>query len=245
MNNGLATLIFSIHLSQQCQSSPSQRKIVLVNFIEALGLLAMARLAMAHSVLVFQNVDMPVAYADITTIIRRLGTIGGFPVAKHHLSRMVALEKLRQRLVHMDVVITPEQLAIVIADSFPIAEAMLEQEPERGRVALGEGGSVWAALHSLRLVAHAARERADQGITPVLRAARNGSPWPLRCPVCLEEYMVTRDGDQGHCLYCLHQSSLRECVKCGQLFPEEDLGPITGRCSACDQGRIPNPTETS
>lgn len=236
-HSGVTSLVHSIELFASTPYQPDRIRFALIAFVDGIELLLKAQLAQEHKVLIFQDVDRPLRLADFETVLRRLETIALYPLLKRHVARLHGLNKLRQDARHMKWTLTDEQAAILVTDTLPFLDILLEHRFDVVVKDVFDDGELWHTLLTMQQIAREARDRADHEVLGHLRAAHEGSPWPWRCPVCLAEYFVVEDPGQqeGHCLYCDHRSQMSECLGCGTMLPEEYLGLITHRCTVCTQ----------
>ncbi|MCX6024591.1 MAG: hypothetical protein NTZ05_23235 [Chloroflexi bacterium] len=227
-------LIHCLELFTERVRSPQWPSFSILWLLQGIELLLRNRLAESHAALIFQDIDRPTAIADTETVIHRLQTLTQYPLAAHHLVRLRRLQALSGRILYRNVQLTDEQALLVIADTLPFLDQLLDGGSEiliRNMFATGAGVQTLAQMAD---TARMARRRADLAVTPLLRTARGPGQWPLACPRCLEEYLVADSSEEAECRYCQHHCRLVECPTCGRVLPEEELGLATGRCPACD-----------
>lgn len=236
-HSGVTSLVHSIELFASTPWQPDRMRFALMAFVDGIELLLKAQLAQEHKVLIYQDVDRPHRLADFETVLRRLETIALYPLLKRHVARLHGLNRLRTDARHMKWTLTEEQAAILVTDTLPFLDILLEHRFDVVVKDVFDDGELWHTLTTMQQVAREARDRADREVLGYLRATREGGAWPGRCPICLNEYYVVEDPGQqeGHCLYCDHRSTMAECLGCGVVLPEENLGLITHRCTACTQ----------
>jgi hypothetical protein len=235
VHNGVRSLVHGVELLAECAEHPDRLRFAMIAFVDGIELLLKAQLAQEHRVLIYQDMDRPLHLADFPTVLRRLQNVALYPMLARHTRRLLGLDLLRRNLRHMKGSLTTLQAAIVITDTLPFLDILMEHRFDVVVKDVFDDGSLWPTLLAMQDIARAARESADREVLAHLRAAREGGAWPQTCPVCLADYVVIDQPDksESHCLYCQHTSQLMECLGCGTTLPEEELGLVTHRCAAC------------
>lgn len=179
----------------------------------AIEVLLKAQLAREHWTLVVSDVNRArrAEYetgnfhsVTIAVALDRLRNVAGSSITEREVSRITAVEKLRNRVAHFALHgENPRRTEAVVAAGLDVLLHLIDREflPAADTA---ERELVEKTLELVRVrlgtIAVLIRERMSS-----LKSQLDNAPYPvLTCPGCSQSAYVLGDGEPGRCVYCLH-----------------------------------------
>jgi hypothetical protein len=179
----------------------------------AIEALLKAQLAREHWTLVVSDVNRArrteyetgdFISVTIAVALQRLRNVAGSQITDKEVSRITAVEKLRNRVAHFALHgENPRRTEAVVAGGLDVLLHLIDREflPEADAA---ERELVEKTLDLVRVrlgtIKVLIRERMNS-----LKPELDGAPYPvLTCPGCSQPAYILGDGEPGRCVYCLH-----------------------------------------